>query len=148
MHSPGVTPPTSKREDEEEDKNDNHVYEQTFKPFWITSACLNLLYRSVRRASATHLIYFNTTICSHWTESQWDRLKWCLKATSPPPPPSDWHVHCQNTVVSSNVLLCPLKALPGSMAEMRPFAHNERFILHQRHRRPPDCVRRSDGKQA
>lgn len=30
-------------------KTDNHVYEQRFKPFWITSACLNLLYRSVWR---------------------------------------------------------------------------------------------------
>lgn len=30
-----------------EKKKDNHVYEQRFKPLWITSACLNLLYRSV-----------------------------------------------------------------------------------------------------
>lgn len=31
-------------------RSGNHVYEQRFKAFWITSACLNLLCRSVWRA--------------------------------------------------------------------------------------------------
>lgn len=42
---------TQKKKKEKKKNPDNHVYEQRFKPFWITSACLNLLYRSVWRSS-------------------------------------------------------------------------------------------------
>lgn len=46
-------------------KKDNHVYEQRFKPCWITSACLSLLYRSVWLSSdpawPDHIIQFITT---------------------------------------------------------------------------------------
>lgn len=62
------------KKEEEENKTDNHVYEQRFKPFRITSACLNLLYRSIWLSAGPawlcHIIYFNTTIWSHWTESK------------------------------------------------------------------------------
>lgn len=43
-------------------KDDNHVYDQWFKPFRITSRCLNLLYRSVwLQACSTHrqILYYD-----------------------------------------------------------------------------------------
>lgn len=43
-------------------KDDNHVYDQWFKPFRITSRCLNLLYRSVwLQACSAHrqILYYD-----------------------------------------------------------------------------------------
>ena len=44
VQSPRIT---QKKKKKKRPPPHNHVYERRFKPFWITSACLNLLYRSV-----------------------------------------------------------------------------------------------------
>lgn len=69
------------------EKKDNHVYEQRFKPCWITSACLSLLYRSVWLSSdpawPDHIIQFITTQSYVGPEPQRCSLMWVLNIVSP-----------------------------------------------------------------